>query len=74
MKQYDFVTIRDHINGIKNNNYPFYDENPDCKEVLILGSANSGKSSLVNALNGAYTGGMGGEHIAYTRKASGKTF
>jgi len=74
VKQYDFATIRDHIRGIKNNDYEFYDEYPNCKEVLILGGANSGKSTLINAINGAYRGGVGGEKIAYTAKNKGKTF
>ena len=68
VKQYDFLTIREHIKGIKENNYEFYDEYPNCKEVLILGAANSGKSSLINALNGAYAEGLGGERVAYTAK------
>jgi len=29
---------------------------------------------LINALNGAYVGGVGGERIAYTAKRKGKTF
>ena len=40
--------------------------------MLILGAANSGKSSLINALNGAR--GLGGEKIAFTAKEKGKTF
>jgi len=46
---------------LKNNDYEFYDQYPNCKEVLILGAANSGKSTLINAINGAYIGGLGGE-------------
>ena len=74
VKQYEWVTIREHINGIKSNNYEFYDQYPNCKEILILGGANSGKSTLINALNGAYPGGVGGERVAFTAKAKGKTF
>ena len=74
MKQYDFVTIREHIRGIKNNDYEFYDQYPNCREVLVLGGANAGKSTLINAINGAYKGGVGGERIAFTAKAKGKTF
>jgi ribosome biogenesis GTPase A len=59
--------------GLKNNDYEFYDNYPNCREVLILGAANSGKSTLVNALNGAYDG-LGGEKIAFEAKAKGKTF
>ena len=73
VKQYDFRTIREHILGVKNDDYEFYDEHPGCKEILILGSANSGKSTLINALNGAYDG-SGGESIAFTSKDKGKTF
>jgi GTP-binding protein len=60
--------------GLKNNDYEFYDQYPNCKEVLILGGASSGKSTLINAINGAYLGGLGGEKIAYTAKQKGKTF
>ena len=67
------MTLRDHIRGIKSNEYEFYDEFPNCKEILILGPAGSGKSTLINALNGAHDG-MGGEKIAYTSKTKGKTF
>ena len=73
MKQYDFRTIREHILGVRNDDYEFYEEYPGCKEILILGAANAGKSTLINALNGAYDG-TGGEHIAFTSKDKGKTF
>ena len=65
--------MREHINGIKNDDYWFYDKYPNCKEVLIVGPSNAGKSTLINALNGAYDG-LGGEKIAYVAKRSGKTF
>ena len=65
--------MRDHINGIKNDDYWFYDKYPNCKEVLIVGPSNAGKSTLINALNGAYDG-LGGEKIAYVAIRSGKTF
>lgn len=67
------MTIRNHILGLKNNDYEFYDNYPDCREILILGGANSGKSTLINGLNGAY-GGLGGEKIAFEAKDKGKTF
>jgi GTP-binding protein EngB required for normal cell division len=38
-----------------------------------LGGAGSGKSTLINALNGAFEG-TGGERIAFTSKDKGKTF
>ena len=67
------MTIREHIRGLKKDDYPFYDEYPDCREILLMGTGSSGKSSLINALNGAYNG-LGGEEIAYVAKAKGKTF
>jgi ribosome biogenesis GTPase A len=39
------------VKGIKEDDYEFYDKYPLAKEVLIIGSANVGKSSLINALN-----------------------
>jgi len=37
--------------GIREDDYEFYDQYFGCKEVLITGSSNSGKSSFINALN-----------------------
>ena len=54
------------MKGIREDDYQFYDEYIDCKEVLIVGSSNSGKSSLVNVLNAK-------TKAAKTRKKSGKT-
>ena len=71
--QIDHVTMRDYINGIKTDSYEFYDEYPHCKEVLVMGAANSGKSTLINALNGAYQG-LGSEEMAYVSKNKGKTY
>ena len=62
----DFRRINDFVKGVKEDDYQFYDDYPNCKEVVIMGSANSGKSSLINALNN-------GTKIAYTAKTSGKT-
>lgn len=52
--------------GIETDEYEFYDTYPNCKEVLIAGSSNSGKSSLINALN---------DNVATSKvsKRSGKT-
>ena len=71
--QIDQVNMREYIKGIKADDYAFYDENPNCKEVLIMGGANSGKSMLINALNGAYQG-VGAKEVAYVSKDKGKTY
>ena len=71
--QIDHVSMRDYINGIKTDNYEFYEAYPNCKEVLIIGGANSGKSTLINALNGKFEG-LGREEVAYTSKDKGKTY
>ncbi len=62
----DQWNIDNFVKGVKEDDYEFYDRNPGIREVLIIGSANVGKSSLINALN------MGNK-IAYTAKRSGKT-
>ena len=51
---------------MKEDDYEFYDKYPDCKEVLLLGSSNSGKSTLINAMNFD-------TNIARTAKRAGKT-
>lgn len=61
VKSYDWISIRQHVHGIKSDDYPFYEDYPNCKEVLVLGKANTGKSTLINALNGAYAEQLGGE-------------
>lgn len=71
--QIDHVTLREYIKGIKADDLEFYDKYPNCKEVMIMGSANSGKSTLINALNGAYQG-IGADKLAYTSKNKGKTY
>ena len=62
----DYKRIKQFVEGVKNDEYQFYDDYPNSKEVVIIGSANSGKSSLINALNNQYD-------IARTAKRSGKT-
>ncbi|TNV77125.1 hypothetical protein FGO68_gene9294 [Halteria grandinella] len=62
----DQWNIEKYVEGVKNDDYDFYDKYPGCKEVVVLGSSNSGKSTLINALN------MGSE-AAYTAKRPGKT-
>lgn len=52
--------------GIVEDDYAFYDEYPYCKEVMIAGSSNSGKTSLINALNNNVETGK-------VSKRSGKT-
>ena len=54
------------MKGIREDDYEFYDNYLDCKEVLIVGASNAGKSSLINVLNDS-------EKVAKTRKKSGKT-
>lgn len=61
-----YGNIRNFMKGIREDDYEFYDEYPNCKEVLIVGSSNAGKSSLMNALNDNLK-------VAKTRKKSGKT-
>mmetsp|Transcript_1647 Transcript_1647/g.2911 ORF Transcript_1647/g.2911 Transcript_1647/m.2911 type:complete len:299 (-) Transcript_1647:18-914(-) len=73
VRQYDWVSIRHHVHGIKSDDYPFYDEYPNCREVLLLGVGSSGKSSIINALNGAYGEGVGGEEVAHVARWKGKT-
>ncbi len=54
------------MKGVKEDDYEFYDKYPNTREVIIMGSSNSGKSSLINALN------MGTD-VAHTSKTAGKT-
>lgn len=61
-----YGNIRDFMKGIREDDYLFYDDYPNCKEVLIVGSSNAGKSSLMNALNESIK-------VAKVRKRSGKT-
>ena len=61
-----YGNIRNFLKGIREDEYEFYDDHPNCKEILIVGSSNSGKSSLINTLNEAIK-------VAKTRKRSGKT-
>ena len=62
----NYKTVNDFVEGIKNDDYEFYDKYPDVKEVVFLGGTNVGKSSLINGLNC-------GKEIAYIAKRSGKT-
>lgn len=64
--QLDQWNIDKYVQGVKEDDYEFYDKYPGAREVLVIGSANVGKSSLINALNM-------GEKAAYTAKTSGKT-
>ena len=59
-------SIKAFIKGIRNDDYEFYDNHMDCKEVLVVGSSNAGKSSFINVLND-------GIKVAKSRKKSGKT-
>ena len=51
MNRLHYGNIRDFIKGIRNDEVEFYDEYPNCKEVLVVGSSNAGKSTLINVLN-----------------------
>lgn len=62
----DHYRVKDFVKGVKEDDYQFYDDYPNVKEVVIMGSTNVGKSSLINALNNGY-------EIAYEAKAAGKT-
>jgi GTP-binding protein EngB required for normal cell division len=64
-----YPDIRKFRKAIEDDEYEFYDEYMDCKEVLIAGSSNSGKSSLINVLNG----GTLSTRVAKMSKRSGKT-
>ena len=61
-----YGNVREFMKGIRTDDYQFYDDYLYCKEVLVVGSSNSGKSSLCNALNE-------GIKVAKVRKKSGKT-
>ena len=64
--QLDWRRVNDFVKGVKEDDYEFYDKHPNCKEVVFMGCSNSGKSSLINALNF-------NTKIAYTSKTQGKT-
>ena len=61
-----YGNVKDYMKGIREDDYELYDEYPNCKEVLVVGSSNSGKSSLMNCLNENIK-------VAKVRKKSGKT-
>ncbi len=66
MHSLDHFRIKDFVKGVKEDDYKFYDDYPNTNEVVIMGSSNVGKSSLINALNN-------GSEIAYEAKTPGKT-
>ena len=61
-----YGNIKEYMKGIREDDYAFYDDFPNCKEILVIGSSNSGKSTLMNKLNA-------GMKVAKVRKKSGKT-
>ena len=62
----NYGNIRAYMKGIREDDYEFYDSYPNHREVLVIGSSNSGKSTLLNALNED-------KMVAKVRKKSGKT-
>ena len=64
--QVDRRNIREFRKGIEDDEYQFYDDYLDCREVLVVGSANSGKSTLINQLNG-------GKDVTKVSRRTGKT-
>ena len=61
-----YENMKDFVKGIKEDDYEFYDDYIGCREVLIAGSSNVGKSSLINVLNNDYK-------ISRVAKKSAKT-
>ena len=43
--------MHDFTQSIVKGDYTFYDQYDNCREILIVGSSNAGKSALLNALN-----------------------
>ena len=62
----NYGNIRAFMKGIREDDYELYDQYANYREVLIVGSSNSGKSALINALNDTHK-------VAKVRKKSGKT-
>ena len=59
--------LKDFRIGIEKDDYHFYDEYLLCKEVMIVGSSNSGKTSLINALNDDHKVGKVAKRSAKTQ-------
>ena len=51
MHRINYANVREYMKGIREDDYEFYDNYPNCREVLVVGSSNAGKSSLINAIN-----------------------
>lgn len=55
------------MKGVRDDEYPFYDEYFGTREVLVAGSSNSGKTSLINALNDRVEAGRTSKRSAKTQ-------
>lgn len=67
----NYKTIYDFQEAILAGEYDFYDRYDNMKELLVVGSSNAGKSTLINALYGG--GKFGQKKAVKVGKRKGKT-